>query len=247
MTVTSLASSSHGNAYVVSDGETKLLLECGLTWKRLQRALGFAASELAGCLVSHEHKDHSRCAGKLLDMGVPVYLSQGTAAALLADGTLSETQVAAARELSEGVTETVGSFLARPFATFHDAAEPLGFLIRSRADGELLAFATDTVNLGYRFPGVTILAVEANYDRALLDGREQIPEKVRQRIARTHMEIGTLCGYLKSLELSGCREILLLHLSDSCSQEWAFVEQVKRVVPAGIAVHACPKEGNDHG
>lgn len=41
MTFTSLASSSRGNAYVVSDGETTLLLECGLSFRELQKRLGY--------------------------------------------------------------------------------------------------------------------------------------------------------------------------------------------------------------
>ena len=128
-----------------------------------------------------------------------------------------------------------------PFATFHDAAEPLGFLIKSRVDGDVLAFATDTVNLAYRFPGVNILAIEANFDQEILDTREKIPEKVRHRIANTHMEIERLCAYLRSLDLSRCREIYLLHLSDSSSREWAFINRVRRVVPGHIKVTVCQK------
>ena len=62
MTFTSLASSSKGNAYVVSDGETTLLLECGLTFKELQKRLGYGVAGITACLVSHEHQDHAKAA-----------------------------------------------------------------------------------------------------------------------------------------------------------------------------------------
>lgn len=131
-----------------------------------------------------------------------------------------------------------GRFL---FTTFHDAAEPLGFLFKSRADGDVLAFATDTVNLAYRFPGVNILAIEANYDQEILARSERIPEKTRHRITNSHMEIGTLCRYLRGLDLTECREVYLLHLSDAMSHEGQFINRVRRCVPTGVRVAACPK------
>ena len=136
---------------------------------------------------------------------------------------------------------TVGTIDVVPFATFHDAKEPLGFLFRSRLDGDILAFATDTVNLNYRFPGVNILAIEANYDKAILERCERMPEKVRHRIENTHMEIDVLCEYLRKLDLRSCREIWLLHLSDATSHEGHFINKVARVVPKGIAITACKK------
>ena len=62
MTFTSLASSSRGNAYVVSDGETTLLLECGLSFRELQKRLGYGVADITACLVSHEHQDHAKAA-----------------------------------------------------------------------------------------------------------------------------------------------------------------------------------------
>ena len=135
----------------------------------------------------------------------------------------------------------IGSFDIVAFEVFHDDAEPLGFLIKSRVDGDILAFATDTVNLRYRFPGVNILAIEANYDKTILERCEKMPEKVKHRITNSHMEIDTLCDYLRSLDLSDCREIYLLHLSDATSHEEKFVDKVKKAVPGGIKIAACKK------
>ena len=97
------------------------------------------------------------------------------------------------------------------------------------------------MNLRYRFPGLNILAIEANYDKAILDRCEKLPEKVRHRITNSHMEIDTLCDYLRSLDLSQCREIYLLHLSDATSHEGHFINKVARAVPRGIQVTACKK------
>lgn len=227
-----LASSSAGNAYIVTDRDTRILLECGVSHKKLQKLSGFSLSEFQACLVSHEHKDHAKAVADLIGRGMPVYMSQGTAEALETDCT----------ELIGHMEQfKVGSLDIVPFTTFHDAREPLGFLIKSRVDGDVLAFATDTVNLRYKFPGLNILAIEANYDKNILDRCEKMPEKVRYRITNSHMEIDTLCDYLRSLDLSRCREIHLLHLSDATSHEGHFINKVSRAVPKGIEITACKK------
>ena len=227
-----LASSSSGNAYIVSDEDTRILLECGVSHSKLQKLSGFSLSEFQACLVSHEHKDHAKAVEELISRGMAVYMSPGTADALEVDSA----------ELIENMEQfNVGSLDIVPFTTFHDAREPLGFLIKSRVDGDVLAFATDTVNLRYKFPGLNILAIEANYDKNILDRCEKMPEKVRYRITNSHMEIDTLCDYLRSLDLSQCREIHLLHLSDATSHEGHFINKVSRAVPRGIEITACKK------
>ena len=229
----SFASSSHGNAYSVSDGETRILIECGIPHKKLQKLSGFSLSEFKACLLTHCHKDHSRCVKNLIESGMDVYMSLGTAEAL----EIEQAQIVADMEQFR-----VGSFNCIAFNTFHDAKEPLGFLIKSRVDGDVLAFATDTVNLRYKFPGLNILAIEANYDKEILGRSERLPEKTKDRITKSHMEIETLCDYLRTLDLSECREIHLLHLSDAMSREREFILKVKDAVPEGIKVTACEKE-----
>ncbi len=240
----SLASSSHGNAYLVDDGQSVLLLECGLSFRKLGqlvRGAGYQLSGLSGCLISHEHGDHARCWDKLAGRGVPLYASDGTIAALEAGGAITPLAPEVGQNVSAAVQ--IGSFEVLSFRTFHDAAEPLGFLIRSRTDGDKLAFATDTGNLRYQLPGVTLLALEANYQEEILACCTRIPEATVKRIRYTHMEIGRLCGYLSGLDLSSCRELYLLHLSDASSDEAWFEECVRHVVPAGCRVIVCGRGG----
>ena len=232
MRLQSIASSSSGNAYVVSDGKTRILIECGLSYKKLQKALGGSLMGIDGCLLSHDHGDHSKSITDLLSRGYKCYMSEGTADALGVDSAIIVEHM---EQFSIGTMDVV------PFDTFHDCQEPLGFLIKSRVDGDILVFATDTVNLRYKFPGLNILAIEANYDKQILDRSVKLPEKVRKRITNSHMDIDTLCDYLLNLDLSDCREIYLLHLSDSHSHEARFVSKVASVVPDGIRVTACKK------
>lgn len=244
-----LASSSAGNAYLVeAEGGSRLLLECGVTYKKLQKLAGFRLSGLCGCLITHEHKDHSRCWADLIKNGVRVWASAGTIGKLAEEnGGLAAPLAALLYELPEDpeggdnpfLPFRAGPFDVQPFPTFHDAEQPVGYLIR--AGGEKLAFATDTVRLHSRFPGVHILAVEANYDRDILARCERMPDKVQKRVQNSHMEIGALCDYLQGADLSACREIYLLHLSDASANEGDFVRRVRAVVPGHVRVTACPK------
>lgn len=233
----SLASSSSGNAYLVSDGNTNILIECGLSHRKLQQACGFKLTSLDAVLISHEHKDHSQCVDKLLASGIPVYLSQGTARAL----ELPEKLLDMATEMVAGEQFTVGTMVIKPFSTFHDAQEPMGFVMQSTVDWDVFAFATDTVNLPYNFPGVNILALEANFQQDILDRSERMPEKTKKRVSNTHMEIDKLCECLRRMDLRSCRELWLLHLSSAMSHEGQFVYKVQRAVPAWVLVKSCPK------
>lgn len=233
----SLASSSSGNAYLVSDGNTNILIECGLSHKKLQQACGFKLTSLDAVLISHEHKDHSQCVDKLLASGIPVYLSQGTARAL----ELPEKLLDMATEMIAGEQFTVGTMVIKPFSTFHDAQEPMGFVMQSQVDWDVFAFATDTVNLPYNFPGVNILALEANFQQDILDRSERMPEKTKKRVSNTHMEIDKLCECLRRMDLRACRELWLLHLSSAMSHEGQFVYKVQRAVPHWVQVKSCPK------
>lgn len=238
MIFTPIASSSHGNAYLVQDGASRLLLECGIPFKRLQAALDYKAQGLDGCLITHEHKDHAGHVAQLVKRGVPVYASPGTVAALGLEGI---TPLLMLHGNTLGAPLRLGSFVVVPFRTFHDAAEPVGFLIQD-STGDKLAFATDTVNLAYRFKGVRVFALEANYEEEILARNTRMPDSVVKRVRNSHMEISRLCAFLSKQDLSACRQVWLLHLSDASSNEGRFVDLVERVVGPGITVQAAPKE-----
>lgn len=234
-----LASSSAGNAYIVDDGESRLLLECGLPFKKLQRLSGYNL-RVAGCLVTHEHGDHAKCHAQLLKNGVRVYATAGTRDAL------EEPLLDVMERDGDSYKEFfVGSFRVLPFRTFHDAREPVGFLIQSRADGDKLAFATDTVNLGYQFPSVGIMAVECNHGDHLVKRIAELPSgaaKHLRRASNTHMSLSRCCDFLQKLDKSWLREVWLLHLSDAFSDEETFRQAVEIAVGERVRVRVAPKE-----
>lgn len=249
MKIKSFGSSSAGNAYLLDDGASVLLIECGFNFKNLTKMIReaeYSVSQLAGVLISHEHSDHSECWDKLVDYGLKVYASDGTIRELAKqDMECAHRLIPLAPEPAQDVSApvTIGSYDVMAFRTFHDAAEPVGFLIRSQVDKEKLVFATDTVNLRYHFPGVTKMMLEANYSESLVNPDSRVPESVVKRIRNTHMELDTLCTYLQTQDLSSCREVYLMHLSDHSSSEYMFYHRVKESVPKHVQVYIFPKGG----
>ena len=221
----------------MQEGESRILLECGIPFKRLQAALDYRAQDLTGCLITHEHKDHAGHVGQLVKRGVPVWASPGTVQALGLDGIAPLLMF---RGKPMGAPLRVGGMTVVPFRTVHDAQEPGGYLIQG-ADGDKLCFATDTAGLGYRFPGTAVFALEANYEERLLERHTRIPDGVIKRIRNSHMEITRLCEFLEKQDLGGCRAIWLLHLSDASSSEMEFIYQVRRATGGKIPVRVAQK------
>lgn len=234
MNFVSLASSSKGNCYVLSDGSTSIMLEAGLSDKDIKKrmlAKGLKLSDMAAVLITHGHKDHSKACVKLLDSGMTVYASNGTADEVGDDRIETVAHMEAFR---------VGSFDVLAFDTFHNTKEPLGWLIRSRRTGEKLLFAIDTVNMVYIVPGLDYIAIECNYVAAELARHTKLHEKVKEHIVNTHLELDVLVTYLKKLDLSKVKRVYLLHLSSSHSNEATILQAFKTVFPK-ISVEICPE------
>lgn len=222
MDIQVLASSSRGNCYRISDGSTPLLLECGIRFKEIQQKLNFRLSEIAGCLLSHEHLDHSKAVKDIMKAGIDCYMSQGTAEAIGVSGH----RVRIVKEQFR-----VGTWTVLPFDTVHDAVEPLGFLLASGK--EKLLFATDTSYIRYRFKGLTHIMIEANYQREILEhGVEEglVPVVVRNRIRRSHFDLNHLKEFFRANDLSKLQEVWLLHLSDGNSDEGQFKREIQEIV-----------------
>lgn len=217
-----LASGSRGNCYRVTDGKTPLLLECGISYKEIQKALNFRVSEIAGCLVSHEHQDHCKALNDIMRAGIDCYMSQGTADAL--DISSHRLHIIKARQQFKLNTWTI-----LPFKTEHDAAEPIGFLLANQ-DSEKLLYATDTYYIRYRFQGLTHIAVECNYSLDILKANVKagnVPVVLKNRILKSHFSLENVKEFLKVNDLSKVQEIWLLHLSDGNSDAERFKREIQ--------------------
>ena len=233
--IRALASSSAGNAYLVTDGRFPLLLDCGLSYRELQRATGYKLTGLAGCLVGHEHADHSKAAPDLMRAGINCYMSAGTAEALGLNGH----RVRVVKALEQF---TLGAWTVLPFEAIHDAREPLGFLVAG--EGEKILYLTDTAYCRYRFRGLTRIMIECNYSREILDRNIEagkLHPGMRRRLLRSHMSLDRVMDFLAANDLAAVREIILVHLSDGNSDAEEFKRQVQAAT--GRMVRVAEKGG----
>ena len=233
MEIKVFASGSSGNAYLVSDEKTTLLLDAGIPLREIQVACGFKVRMIDGCLITHSHKDHSKAAEGLAKLGVEIYTSQGTIDACRLTGHRINTVKAL-----EGIT--IGTFKVLPFDVQHDAPEPLGFLIESTTTGERLLYFTDTYYIKYRFERLTHIMAECNYSKeAMLRSIEAgyIPIELVPRLVKSHMSLEHFIEMLKANDLKEVRQIYLLHLSDNNSDEEKFREEVQKAT--GAEVYVC--------
>ena len=233
ITITHIASGSSGNCYHVTDGITQLLLEAGIRYKTIQKKLNFAISELSGCLVTHEHGDHSKSAQELMRAGVDVYMSLGTYTGLFyPDGSFVPHRFKMIKSLEQF---KIGTWTILPFDTVHDATEPLGFLLSSTATGEKLLFATDTAYLRFQFTALTHIMIECNYVPEILSA-SNISRTEKRRITFNHFGLDNVVKFLEDIDKDRLVEVHLLHLSDRNADENPIKERIEEVVDAKVVV-----------
>ena len=210
MKMTVIASGSAGNCYVLEGRHSALILEAGVPPERMMANTTLKMSEVEGVLISHEHGDHAAYAERFAELGLPICASAGTLAAV---GQPSPRRVLGAMQ-----DHQIGEFHVFPFRVLHDAAEPLGFLLRHPEMGTLL-FLTDTRPTPYNFKTVSPehIMVEANYDDALLDenvAAGQIARAQATRIRSSHLSLREAVEFVQANETANLRSVTLLHLSD---------------------------------
>ncbi|MFN0072872.1 MAG: MBL fold metallo-hydrolase [Chloroflexota bacterium] len=232
MELRSLASGSSGNAYLVRDGRTSLLIDAGISARRLEAALraeGLEPRNLTGIIISHEHSDHVRGAAQFaLRHHTPVHTSAGTYQAMGSPATLDW------RALSGSRTVTIGTVEVTPIDVPHDAAEPLVF--RLEANHAAIAIATDfgcpTEAMHEAFAELELLVLEANHDEEWL-WRGSYPWSLKKRVAgeRGHISNETAAGIIAGLGGRAPRSVWLAHLSKHNNAP----EHALRVVGSSLA------------
>jgi len=213
-----LFSGSSGNSTYIGSATGGILIDAGVSAKRLTQALcdiDVDASCVKAIFITHEHSDHiSGLRVFARSHGIDVYASRGTLAELESKGVLDGRFTA--REITPDGVEVNGMFV-RPFHTSHDAAESVGYSVTT-ADGRRASVATDT---GYvtdetfsAIYGSEIIMLESNHDVGMLRNGSY-PYMTKRRILSEygHLSNDSCAETVTKLLDGGTTRFFLAHLS----------------------------------
>ena len=206
-----IASGSEGNAALLRSGGTVLLIDAGISARRIRQALSeMQIAAPSAVLITHEHSDHIKGLKVLsAQCAAPVYASRGTAPLLPCPAPLC-------RAFSAGDSFSVGALTVRSFSTSHDAADSVGYRIDG-PDGSFglltdTGFVPDAAAEVLR--GVDILLLEANHDEEMLrTGPYPYPLKERILGPRGHLSNAAAAEFALCMARAGTGTVLLAHLS----------------------------------
>lgn len=214
----SLASGSSGNCYLVKSEKTAILVDAGISRKRIFERLGsigVVPDMLDAIVITHEHTDHIKGL-RVTSKNCPrakVYCSSGTLSALA--GAVEKDRCEYFRS---GDEFEIGDIGVRTFRTSHDAADPVGFSFYE--GGRQVSIVTDTGvvtdEIVREIIGADMLGVEANHDREqLMYGPYPYPLKMRIRGEFGHLSNDDAAELIIRLEEADPkrRNVLLSHLS----------------------------------
>ena len=219
---TSHYSGSKGNLYSITDGKTSLLLDPGVPIMKIKQALNFKLSGINGCLVSHEHLDHSCSASDIAVNGIDLYAGHPTIEAL----GLSHHRI---HDIILNIPLKIGTWYIRTLPVPHDVPN-LAFHMSSK-DHKCL-FMIDALYCPYLFGGLTHIFLGINYDSDILkrnvkSGR--IHPGLAIRIMQSHCSLKTALQFFKDQDLSRIEEIHVLHCSEANLDKDKAKEAIQRV------------------
>lgn len=245
MKFTTFASSSAGNAYIVWEEDTIILIDCGISYRNIIQnlsKLNLNIDDVSAILITHEHHDHTRGLKTLYKKhDIPLFLAKNVKKKIDFNCKVYKT-------FTPNDTWNIGTFNIQSFKTSHDATNPVGYRINSKYGS--LGILTDT---GYvtkdaynTLIGVNTLLLEANHDVQMLI-RGSYPIYLTQRI---HSEFGHLSNEdagIFTLEMvkQGTKEIILAHLSKENNDPFLALNTIKQILMSNnynIPISVAPKD-----
>ncbi len=216
----SISSGSSGNSIYVGSDTTHVLIDAGISGKRIEEGLNLlelTAKDLDAILITHEHADHIQGLGVLArKIGIPIYASSGTIEAIKNCGSLGKIDRELLVPVSCDKSFTIKDITVYPMHVSHDAAEP--FAYRLQAEGKSAGIITDLgVYNDYTvecLKGCDVLLAEANHDVRMLQVGSY-PYYLKQRILgdRGHLSNENSGRLISTLLHDNMKYIFLGHLS----------------------------------
>jgi len=246
MRFTSLASGSSGNCTYLGTDETHLLIDAGISCKRIDdnlKDLGIRAEELSGILITHEHSDHIQGLKTMCKKHhVPVYGTKETLEVIQKTDKKREIDPGLFHPVLPDSPFLIGDFSICPFSNSHDAVNPVGY--RAEAGGCSAAVATDLgIYSEYTIKhllGLDVLLLESNHDIRMLEAGPY-PFALKRRIlgSKGHLSNESAGRLLCELLHDNIRHIFLGHISrENNFEELAYETVCSEIETGSVPYHA---------
>jgi phosphoribosyl 1,2-cyclic phosphodiesterase len=212
---TCLGSGSSGNALVVENGKTRVMMDCGFsiaeTRQRLERA-GLVPSDITAIVVTHEHDDHLGGVARFAKRyAIPVYLTRGTSQWLPEDF-----PAVLVRYIDSHSPFAVEGLAVEPFPVPHDAREPVQYTFSdgARRVGVVTDLGCITQHVVAKLSGCEALVIECNHDLDMLMGGAY-PPSLKQRVAGRfgHLDNAGARYLVECVDRTRLRHLIAAHLS----------------------------------
>lgn len=234
MKLISIASGSSGNCFLVASEKTTLLVDAGLSRKKINNGLesvGYSIGDIDGILATHEHIDHIRGLGVITRRDkIQVYSTKGTLSGIFNTKSLGNLNKDYFNLISVGETFAIGDIEIKPFETFHDVNEPCGYTFKkgSKKAGIITDTGTYSSNIVDELLDVNALLIESNHDLAMLENGDY-PYFLKERIKSSigHMSNDTCSELLNKILHKDLEGIILGHLSKDNNTPDKALEKVK--------------------
>jgi len=185
MQIKAIASGSNGNCILIRSENTAVLIDAGISCKRIKEEslkAGQDPAKLSAIFITHEHSDHiSGLPVFLKHYPVPLYAGAGTIAELRKK--MPDTDPCLFHEVRPGESFHVGDLSILPIRTFHDAADPLAFRVDSPEGAAAVMTDTGsyTQNMIEALAGLNVLLLESNHDIRMVEAGSY-PYPLKRRI-----------------------------------------------------------------
>lgn len=223
-----LGSGSSGNCYILENDNEALIIEAGLPFMEVKKALNFNIMKIKAVLITHLHSDHHFYWFQYVRAGIPVFEPfKLEGASLRLDNSQFIIQAFENRDRS-----------GRWLHNNSDGSECpcYGFYITHPEMGSFV-YASDTEYIKYRFKGLNHILCEANYDMQFVDRDEPNYE---HRL-RGHMSLDTALQFISTNDNPALRNVVLIHLSDKSGDPALFKQRTEETIKYGANVYIAEK------
>lgn len=243
MQIINLASGSKANSTFLSFNDCKILIDVGLSEKKLKEQLlkiGESLDNINAVIITHEHIDHIKALKTLAkNTDIVFYIHKKLAESeALSDITFKEF----ALRKFENTKFNIGDFEIVPIEVSHDATRPVAFCVNIHGSSAKVGFVTDLGFVGETtkniLKGAKIVFLESNYDEKMIDGGPY-PYVVKQRIKgeKGHLSNAQSLEFAKYLYENGTKAFVLSHISqNNNSYEKAYVNYAAYFEGLGLKI-----------